>query len=137
MITAVDSSVLLDLITDDPAHVSASERGLRQAMEQGRLVACECVIAEIRPAFTTDALLERFLSDLGIDFLPSTRESAILAGLHYARYLGRGGKSGRILPDFLIGAHAKIHADRLLARDRGYLRDYFKDLPLLDPSREP
>lgn len=25
-------------------------------------------------------------------------------------------------------------ADRLLARDRGYLRDYFKDLKVMDPS---
>jgi predicted nucleic acid-binding protein len=135
LITAVDSSVLLDLITDDPTHGSASERGLRKAMEQGRLVVCECVIAEIRPAFVSDAAFGQFLSDLGIDFLPSTRESAVLAGLHYARYLGRGGKSGRIVPDFLIGAHAKSQADRLLARDRGYLRDYFKDLFLLDPCR--
>jgi predicted nucleic acid-binding protein len=134
VITAVDSSVLLDLITDDPAHGSVSERALRKAMEQGRLVVCECVIAEIRPAFSSDATLEQFLSDLCIDFLPLTRESAILAGSHHARYLSRGGKIGRIVTDFLIGAHAKNQADRLLARDRGYLRDNFGDLPLLDPS---
>lgn len=135
MITAVDSSVLLDVIADDPVHAEASEKGLRTAVEQGRLVVCECVIAEIRPALDSDAALEQLMSDLGMYFLPLSQESAFLAGAIYSRYLNRSRKGGRIVPDFLIGAHARKQADRLLARDRGYLRDYFKDLLLLDPSR--
>lgn len=58
-----------------------------------------------------------------------------MAGEYFARHLKRGGKQGRIVADFLIGAHAQMHADRLLARARGYLRDYFEDLLVLDPSK--
>jgi hypothetical protein len=52
-------------------------------------------------------------------FLPSTQSVALLAGGMFRAYLDRGGKRGRVVPDFLIAAHAQELADRLLARDRG------------------
>jgi predicted nucleic acid-binding protein len=131
MITAVDSSVLLDVVVDS-AYADASERVLRQAMSEGALIACECVLAEIRPAFSRGDF-DAFVTDWQLRFVPSSKESAALAGEHFARFLKRGGRAGRLLPDFLIGAHALVHANRLLARDRGYLRDYFARLPLMRP----
>ncbi len=132
MITAIDSSVLLDVLSDDPQYAERSSAAVYKAMQEGRLILGECVLAEIRPALS-EADLKSFLKDWRLEFVPSTLESAILAGKHFAHYLTRGGRGGRVMPDFLIGAHALIHADRLLARDRGYLRDYFKGLPLLIP----
>ena len=134
MITALDSSVILDVLTDDPRFASSSERALRQAMSAGRLVLCEAVLAEILPAFAGGDHAGEFLADWQVDFVPSSLASAMLAGQLFARYLDRGGEGGRVVEDFLIGAHAQVHADRLLARDRGYLRDYFADLVLVDPA---
>ncbi len=134
MISAVDSSLILDVVTDAPAFAAASERLLRAAALEGQLVVNECVLAEIYPAFGQRQIFEEFFADWQLEFVPSSRQSASLAGEYFARHLKRGGKQGRIVVDFLIGAHAKMHADRLIARDRGYLRDYFEDLLVLDPS---
>ncbi|HEV8130739.1 MAG TPA: PIN domain-containing protein [Acidobacteriota bacterium] len=131
MISALDSSIILDVLTANPQFVDTSEALLRRAVTQGKLVIGECVLAEIAPAFKDERMLKEFLADWRIEFVPSSRDSAILAGRSFARYLSRGGRTGRIAADFLIGAHAVLHADRLLARDRGYLRDYFSKLTVL------
>ncbi len=102
---------------------------------EGRLIVSESVVAEIRPAFEEGARFREFLDDWGLEFVPSTLQSAALAGeMLRAMLIRKRQREGRVLPDFLIGAHAREHADRLLARDRGYLRDYFADLAVWDLS---
>ena len=134
MISAVDSSIILDVVTGDPRHADPSEEALRRASREGQVIACECVLAEVYPVFDGTDSFEEFLTDWQVDFVPSSRQSAILAGRHFAAYLARGGSRRRVAADFLIGAHAQTQADRLVARDRGFLRDYFSGLQLLDPS---
>jgi predicted nucleic acid-binding protein len=131
MISALDSSIILDVLTANPQFFENSEALLRRAIAEGKLVIGECVLAEIAPVFNDEKDLRKFLTEWRIDFVPSSLDSAILAGINFARYLSRGGRTGRIVADFLIGAHAMFHADRLLARDRGYLRDYFAKLIVL------
>lgn len=132
MPTAVDSSVLLDVLLDDPLHAETSEAALRDTAQNG-LVICEIVIAEIIPVLA-GASIHELLFDWQIKFVPASVESAILAGEMFRIYLERGGKRGRVVPDFLIAAHAQIHAGNLLARDRGYYRDYFQKLNLREPT---
>jgi hypothetical protein len=90
-------------------------------------------MAEITPALESSDLVV-FLLDWGIQFIPTSQAAAILAGEMYRAYLNRKGNAKRVLPDFLIGAHALHHSGRLLARDRGYYRDYFSDLVLVEPT---
>ncbi len=133
MRTAVDSSVLLDVILDAPRFADRSEAALRGAATAGALVVGECVLAEITPALGPERV-DEFVTDWGIEFVPSTRQSSVLAGEMFAAYLRRRrGSTVRVLPDFLIGAHATFAAERLLARDRGYYRDYFRNLVVIEP----
>ncbi len=134
MKTALDSSVILDVLADDPKWGQASELALKKALSSGPLVIGECVLAEITPALREDEL-GAFLSDWSIVFVPSSRDSSILAGEMYRAYLRRTRGAKRVLPDFLIGAHAAFHTGRLLARDRGYYRDYFTDLTVIEPEK--
>ena len=135
MITAVDTSVILDVMTGDSRFESLSEIALRKAQTEGKLIVCECVVAEVFPALNDLGNFKEFLTDWHLDFSAMNFESALLAGTYFAEYLSRGGNTKRVVPDFLIGAHAVVCADRLLARDRGYLKDYFKSLEVWDPTR--
>ena len=51
MISALDSSVILDVLTASPDFADASEALLRQAAIAGKLIISESVLAEICPAF--------------------------------------------------------------------------------------
>ena len=135
MSTLVDTSVLLDILLDDQRFAALSESLLRKCRNQGRLVICEVVLAEIRPALRNEAELYGFCGDIGLEFEACPLEAAALAGAMFARYLSNKGTAKRVLPDFLIGAHAQACGYPLLARDRGYYRQYFKDIKLLDPSK--
>jgi predicted nucleic acid-binding protein len=131
MVTAVDSSVLLDILIDNE-FAGRSEQALLRASGEGSLIVCECVIAEVYPAIGKN--ISNFLGDYHIEFRSIDLEAAKLAGQYFQAYLGRRGRQKRIVADFLIGAHALAYADRLLARDRGYLRDYFKGLKVWNPA---
>jgi len=111
MRTAVDTSVILDVLTADPAHGASSEVALRRAAQQGSLVVGECVLAEITPAFPGgSAEIDEFLADWEIDYAPSTKDCAVLAGEMFSAYLRRRSKADprRLVPDFLVGARQGI-----------------------------
>jgi hypothetical protein len=134
MITAVDSSVLLDVILEDPRHRDASLAALRAAHAAGPLLACPVVWSEVRAALREPGSIAGVLGAAGIRFDPFDEACAELAGDLWRAYRRGGGRRQYLIPDFLIGAHAKVRAGRLLARDRGFFRDRFKGLTVVAPK---
>ena len=134
MITAVDTSVLLDVLWEDPRFARDSEQALATASREGRLVVCEVVVAELAGQFGNVERLQDALRRAGIAYSAMGELAAATAGLSSREYRRRGSPRERIVADFLIGAHALHHADRLLTRDRGFYRGYLPDLRLFDPA---
>ena len=139
MRTAVDSSVLLDVLGADARFGERSRSALRAAYDAGALLACDVVLAEVRAQFRSDEEFETALAPIGLTFEPLEREAARLAGR-----LWRGSRLAmrraaapardRIVADFLVGAHSLVQADALLTRDRGFYRRWFRGLKVMDPS---
>ncbi len=134
MITAVDSSVLLDVLLDDPKYGAGSLSALRKARGEGALVACPVVWAEVCAAARGSGELRDRVSAAGISFDPFDEACARKAGEIWAAYRAAGGKRERLIPDFLVGAHALVRSARLLSRGRGFFRVYFKGLSVVEPG---
>ncbi|MBT4502632.1 MAG: PIN domain-containing protein [Gemmatimonadetes bacterium] len=159
MITALDTNILLDLLIPNPRFLDASRGALERAHAQGPLILCETVYAELASQFTTREEVESFLRDTNIQLVAATPKALYSASRAWNDFNARRkkewicpscghrqqpancsqcshplGTRTHIISDFLIGAHARAMADRLLTRDRGFYATYFTDLSILTPA---
>jgi predicted nucleic acid-binding protein len=76
---AVDSSVLIDLLGDDP-RADAAEASLRLALVAGPVVVCEVVVSEVTAGLGHGALVMDVVEEMGIRFSALDQRAAIRAG---------------------------------------------------------
>jgi hypothetical protein len=133
VITAIDTSVLIAIAKGEADSRGWAER-LAQGRAEGDLVVCDVVAAEFFALVLSESKFERSMDALGIAYSPISLDAARLAGRIFRAYRREGGPREHLVPDFLIGAHAAVQADRIAAIDRGYLRRYFPRLTVLEPT---
>ena len=82
-------------------------------------------------AVHSNVLLDVLSADLTFGVAPreAVRRCRREGGLIACEVVRAGGSRQRLVPDFLVAAHAAAHADRLQSRDRG-----FSQLVVLDPT---
>ena len=152
MITAIDTNILLDILIPGSEHSTASKSLADKHNADGQLIIGDVVYAELSSQFASGQELKAFLKDTSIRLVNSHEAALVIAGERWKRYAkarsnrlqcpscgtrlaaqcSECGKAisarQHIISDFLIGAHALVHADLILTRDRGFYRTYFKDL---------
>ena len=156
MITAVDTNILLDILIPGEPHSESSKLLLDKHLSSGKLILCEVVFAELAARFPSEQELKLFLAETGMRLVHSNEKSLHIAGMRWAEFARKSrkdrfscGNCGNIfeatcpkcravftkrqlvLGDFLIGAHALVHADCLLSRDLGVYKRNFRDLKIV------
>jgi predicted nucleic acid-binding protein len=154
MTTAVDTNILLALLIPGAVHAAYAVKALTEAAASGALIVSEAVYAELAAHFPAHAEMEQFCAETRLRLEPSGIDALALAGQAWAMYSRRRpagfacaqcgavhtvrcercGEPIRarqhIVADFLIGAHAQVHADALLTLDPRFYRSYFPELRL-------
>jgi predicted nucleic acid-binding protein len=131
--TLIDSSVLLDIFTEDSRWLAWSQTQLTLAAQRGAVVVNAVVLAEIAPRFPRIETLRSALPSMTvIEEIPPA--AAFLAGHAHANYRRAGGTREAILPDFLIGAHAAVTARPLLTRDPRRVTSHIPGAKLIAPD---
>lgn len=132
--TLIDSSVLLDVFTEDPRWLDWSQKALTAAAQAGALVLNAVVLAEIAPRFSRVETLRDALPSMAVvEEIPLA--AAFLAGHAHAAYRRAGGAREAVLPDFLIGAHAAVSGRPLLTRDPRRVAKHVPGAILIAPDK--
>ena len=133
MTILVDSSVILDIFTEDPRWFDWSSSALSRCSEREVLAINPIIYGEVSLRFDTIEDLESSLPAEYLKRLALPWEAAFLAGKCFLTYRRAGGLKKAPLPDFYIGAHAAVARMTLLTRDPTRFRTYFPTLSLVHP----
>jgi predicted nucleic acid-binding protein len=130
----IDSNVLLDIATNDPAWADWSADQLSACACHGALIINPIIYAEVSVGFRSIEEVENFLDPQVFLRNPLPYDAGFLAGKAFLAYRRRGGTKTSVLPDFYIGAHAAVSELTLLTRDTARYRTAYPKLALISPK---
>lgn len=135
--TILDSNIVLDVLFGEAEWHGWSVRNLTSSHGDDELLINPVIFAEASPRFQSHAALHKELLQLGIAFEHVPWEAAFEAGKAHAYYRRAGGVRDRVLPDFLVGAHARVAGCRIMTRDPVRYRRYFPTVAIIAPDTHP
>ena len=132
-VALVDSNVIIDIRTEDPAWYEWSAGALADTAEAYQLAINPIIYAEVSIDAERIEDLDAELPEPDYLRLPLPYEAGFLAGKAFLAYRRAGGERHSPLPDFYIGAHAAVEGLTLLTRDAARYRSYFPSVELISP----
>jgi len=128
-----DTSVLLDIVRNDPIWGRRSRQALDDASANDEVVINDVIFAELSVRYPTFESFEATLALVPLSHRQIPHRALFLAAKAFQRYRQRGGTRTGVLPDFFIGAHAAVEGASLLTRDPRHVRGNFPTVPLISP----
>jgi predicted nucleic acid-binding protein len=129
----VDTSVLFDILNDDPNWADWSQAALESALGSGSVIINDIIYAELSVRFDSVEHVEAAVAGLSLQHATIPKPALLLAGKAFQRYRARGGTKNGVLSDFFIGAHAAVEGWPLLTRDPTRVRSHFPTIELIAP----
>ena len=137
MATIVDTNILVDIAVRDADWLHWSRLALAKAERDGPLVINPVIFAEFSVRYGSMDEVEALLPQDQFTREGLPWPAAFAAGAAFRKYRKSGGGRDRVLPDFLIGAHAVIRDYAILTRDPKGYRSYFPTVQLITPETPP
>ena len=133
MMVLVDSSGIVDILTDDPAWAEWSEQRLAEFASHHEMVINDFIWAECSTAFNRIEDYRMAMSGFSFSHRPLPQEALFLAAKAFVLYRKAGGIRSSPLPDFFIGAHAAVAGMSLLTRDPRRVAKHFPTVAIIAP----
>jgi len=130
----VDTNILIDIATGNPAWAEWSRDAIASAHARGPLLINAIVYAEFAIGFEAQSDCDAEIDKFDLTLIEMPKSAALRAAQAFRLYRRGGGVRTATLPDFFIGAHASVAAAPLLTRDVRRYRAYFPELTLLAPK---
>ena len=136
MAILVDTSVIIDVLTDDPSWAEWSIAQLENHSDSG-LVINPVVYAELCFGCPSTEFVDDVVRKFSLTYQEMPRQGLFRAAKAFVRYRARRGTKVSPLPDFFIGGHAEAAGMPLLTRDTKRMNTYFPGVRLICPQQPP
>lgn len=127
----VDSSIIIAILTGEKNAVALLSR-LKELRAAGGVFVNQIVFSETAALAETEEQAEKWIRPLA-DRHDLPWQACFPAAQAFRLYRTRGGKKERMLPDFLIAAHADAMGWKLFTNNAADIRGYFPRLKIILP----
>jgi predicted nucleic acid-binding protein len=133
MNTFFDTNVLIAIQDSTHKFHSWANDRFVESKVAGPIIITDIVYAEFCVGMASQENVDKFMSELGLELLRTGWSALFRASKAIRDYRAQGGGKTKLLPDFIIGAHAEVEGAPLVTTDKGSFYKRFSQLVIISP----